>query len=323
MHDDARTPPRSPLSAHSLAGAPDASGLSATIAAFVIWGAVPLYLQALQAVPVLQLTAHRLVWGGVFALAWLALRRELGDVREALASPGTRWRLCASALLISANWLTYVWAVAAQRVVEASLGYFIGPLVNVLIGVSLLGERMNALQWVSVTMAAAGVAWLGWSAERLPWISLVLAFSFGFYGLVRKLVKVEALTGLGTETLLLMPIGVAYLLWCELVGIGAAGRAGLGTNLLLMLGGPLTAVPLVLFTYGARRIPYSTVGLLQYIGPTIQLLIAVLLLGEPFGSTRAVGFALIWVALAIYALDGIRRARKLRRVLQPGKEPPF
>jgi chloramphenicol-sensitive protein RarD len=291
----------------------DSRGLAAAATAFLIWGLLPLYLKALQSVPVLQVTGHRLVWGCAFAFAWLALRKELYQVRAALRNPTTRWRLCASAALISINWITYVWGIAANRVVETSLGYFINPLVNVVLGVVILAERLNAAQWVAVAIAAAGVSWLTWSAGHPPWISLTLAFSFGLYGLVRKLVQVDSLAGFASETLLLLPIGLAYLLWCEWSGVGSAGQGVVGRNLLLALGGPLTAIPLVLFAFGARRIPYSTVGLLQYIGPSIQLILAVLVFREPFHGPRVVGFILIWTALAIYAIDGVWRSRKLAR----------
>jgi chloramphenicol-sensitive protein RarD len=287
-----------------------ARGLAAAASAFLIWGLLPLYLKALQSVPVLQLTAHRLVWGCAFAFAWLALRKDIGQVITALRYPRTRWRLCASATLISINWVTYVWGIAANRVVETSLGYFINPLVNVVLGVLILRERLNVAQWTAVTIAAAGVAWLTWSAGHPPWISLILAFSFGLYGLVRKVVQVDALAGFGAETLLLLPVGLGYLIWCEIAGVGAVLDAGPGVNLLLIFGGPLTAIPLVLFAFGARRIPYSTVGLLQYIGPTIQLMLAVLVFKEPFSGPRVAGFVLIWTALAIYAADGLWRSRK-------------
>lgn len=289
----------------------DLRGLASAAGAFLIWGLLPLYLKALERVPVLQVTAHRLVWGCLFALGWLLLRRELAGVREALATPGVRWRLLASAALISANWMTYIYGIATERVVETSLGYFINPLLNVVLGVVVLRERLNPVQWTAVGIAAAGVSYLTWSAGHPPWIALTLAFSFGLYGLVRKVVRVDALAGFASETLLLLPIGAAYLIWCEIAGSGSMGHTGLTIDLLLVLGGPLTAIPLVLFAFGARRIPYSTVGLLQYIGPTLQLLIAVLVFREPFSGPRVLGFSLIWTALAIYAADGVWRARKL------------
>lgn len=286
------------------------SGLIAAISAFLIWGLLPLYLKLLIDVPVLQVTAHRLVWGCLFALLWLAVRGELSGVRQALATPGVRWRLFASAALISANWMTYIWGIATHRVIETSLGYFINPLLNVVLGVVVLSERLNPIQWTAVGIAAAGVSYLTWSAGHPPWIALTLAFTFGLYGLVRKVVQVDALAGFASETLLLLPIGIAYLVWCEIAGSGALGHTSLGIDLLLALAGPLTAIPLVLFAFGARRIPYSTVGLLQYIGPTIQLLLGVLVFREPFSGPRVIGFSLIWTALAIYAADGVWRARR-------------
>jgi chloramphenicol-sensitive protein RarD len=291
----------------------DGHGLAAAATAFVIWGLLPIYLKQLQSVPVLQVTAHRLVWGCCFALGWLAIRRELPRIGQALADRKTRMRLFLSAALISVNWITYVWGIANNRVVETSLGYFINPLVNVVLGVAVLSERLNRVQWVAVTIATAGVAYLTWRAGHPPWIALTLALSFGLYGLVRKVVAVDALAGFGTETLLLLPLGLGYVIWCEIEGIGVLGHAGVGIELLLAFGGPLTAIPLVLFAFGARRIPYSTIGLLQYMGPTIQLLLGVLVYREPFTSERVVGFVLIWIALAIYAADGLGRARRLAR----------
>lgn len=291
----------------------DARGLAATATAFFIWGLMPLYLAALRHVPVLQVTAHRLVWGCIVGLAWLALRSELKLVRTALSDSKVRLRLCLSALLISINWVAYVWGIANHHAVEASLGYFINPLVNVLLGIVFFGERLNRAQWTSVAIAATGVAYLTWNAGHLPWIALVLAFSFGLYGAVRKVVQVDALAGFASETLLLVPLGIGFLFWCEWNATGVLGHGSVATHALLMAGGPITAIPLVLFAFGARRIPYSTVGLLQYIGPSIQLVIALFVFHEPFTRERGVGFALIWTALAIYAIDGVWRARRLAR----------
>jgi chloramphenicol-sensitive protein RarD len=242
--------------------------------------------------------------------AWLALRGELPAVRRALADPGTRLRLVASAGLISVNWLVYVWAVTNGQVVEASLGYFINPLLNVVLGVLVLKERLNRAQWVAVTLAALGVAYLTAFAGRPPWIALVLAASFATYGLIRKMVAVESVPGLATETLLLAPFALGWLLWCEAQGSGALGHASVGVNALLVGSGLATALPLALFAYGARLIPYSTLGILQYVGPTLQFLIGVLVFGEPFPRARAIGFVLIWAALAFYAADSLWRSRK-------------
>jgi chloramphenicol-sensitive protein RarD len=295
-----------PTAASSTAG----SGLAAAITAFLLWGVFPLYLKPLAPVPAVEIMAHRIVWCCLLVFAWLAVRGELGAVRAALADPVSRLRLAASALMISLNWLIYVWAVTNEHVVDASLGYFINPLLSVVLGVVVLHERLNRAQMVAVGFAAAGVLYLTVVAGRPPWIALVLAASFGMYGLLRKVVAVEAVPGLATETLLLLPFAAAFLGWLEMHGTGALGRTSPTIDALLLGSGLVTALPLALFAYGARRIPLSTVGIVQYIGPTLQFLIGVLVFREPFTATRAVGFVLIWTALGIYAADGLWRRRR-------------
>ena len=299
-------PPTSPAVPSAQAGV----GLAAAICAFTIWGVLPLYLKPLSHLPALEIMAHRIVWCCVLVFGWLALRGEVGLVREALANPSTRYRLAGSAVLISINWLVYVWSVNNGHVVEASLGYFINPLLNVVLGVMVLHERLNRAQWLAVALAAFGVLYLTVVAGRPPWIALTLAASFGLYGLIRKVVRVEAVPGLATETLLLAPFAAGFLLWAEARGNGSFGHAGATIDLLLVGSGLVTALPLTLFAYGARRIPLSTVGLVQYIGPTLQFLLGVLVFREAFPLTRAVGFAFIWAALAVYAADGVRRLRR-------------
>jgi chloramphenicol-sensitive protein RarD len=281
--------------------------------AFFIWGLLPLYLRPLRGVAALTIMSHRLVWCCVFVSTWLALRGELGGVRAALRHPATRRRLIASATLISTNWLIYVWAVGSGHVIDASLGYFINPLVNVLLGVVLLGERLNRPKWLAVACAAAGVAWLTVQAGQLPWIALGLALSFGGYGLVRKVMAVESLAGLAAETAILTPFGLLWLAWQAHDGAGAFGGVGALKGAWLVAGGVVTAVPLGLFAFGARRIAYSTVGILQYIGPSLQLATGVLVFGEAFRPARAAGFGMIWAALALYASDGLWRARQARQ----------
>jgi chloramphenicol-sensitive protein RarD len=306
-----RAPMRSQDSPSQAAPRPSAAtGLAAALGAFLIWGLFPLYLKPLSSVPAMQILAHRIVWCCLLVFAWLAWRGELASVRRALADPGTRLRLVASAALISVNWLVYVWAVTNGQVVEASLGYFINPLLNVVLGVLVLKERLNRAQWIAVTLAALGVAYLTAFAGRPPWIALVLAASFATYGLIRKVVAVESVPGLATETLLLTPFALGWLLWCEAQGSGALGHSSVGINALLVGSGLATALPLALFAFGARLIPYSTLGILQYVGPTLQFLIGVLVFGEPFPKARAIGFVLIWAALAVYAADSLWRSRK-------------
>ncbi|HEV3189221.1 MAG TPA: EamA family transporter RarD, partial [Polyangiaceae bacterium] len=211
----------------------------------------------------------------------------------------------------------YIWAVGRGHVVDSSLGYFINPLVNVLLGVALLGERPNRVQWVAVACAALGVAWLTVQAGRLPWIALALAFSFGGYGLIRKVIAVDALTGLAAETSLLTPLALAWLAWEGLKGAGVFGGADALLTAWLIISGVVTATPLALFAYGARRIPYSTIGIVQYLAPSLQLAFGVYVFGEPFSPVRAKGFGLIWMALAIYGADGFWRARQVRAARIP------
>ena len=288
-------------------------GLAAGAAAFTIWGLFPVYLHPLRGVPALQVIAHRITWSCLFLVAWLLLRGELGDLRVTLARPALLTRLALTATLISINWLVYVWAVTHSHVVDTSLGYYINPLVNVLLGVIVLRERLNRAQWTAIGLAALAVLYLALLAGRPPWIAGTLAVSFSLYGFVRKIISVEALPGLTTETLLLMPLAVGYLAWCQWGGSGALTTQGAGVAALLLGSGLITAIPLFLFAYGARLLPYSTVGVLQYIAPSLQLLCGVVLYHESFGPARAAGFALIWAALLIYAVDGLWRARSAAR----------
>lgn len=284
-------------------------GLGATFAAFIIWGLFPLYWRELVVVPPLQITAHRIVWCTLFVVGFLLWRNGTGWLSATLARPHAVPMLLASSVLVSINGVLYVWAVNSGFVVETSLGYFINPLVNVLLGVIVLQERLNSRQWMAVALAAAGVAWLTWGLGRLPWIALTLATSFGLYGLIRKLVAVDAAPGLGVESLIMLLPALGYILWCERAGTGGFGHVGRYEDALLIIGGGLTALPLIAFAYGARRIPLSMVGIIQYVGPTMQLLTGVLLFGEPFSYTQLIGFGCIWGALALYAADGLWRLR--------------
>ncbi len=296
----------------------DRKGVAVTVGTFVVWGVVPLYWHALKAVPSLQIIAHRIVWSALLVLGWLALKDGLGWWRAIRAKPRALSALALSSVLIAFNWGLYIWAVNAGHVVETSLGYFINPLFNVVLGVLVLRERLNPVQWAAVGLAALGVAWLTWQAGAPPWIALGLALSFGLYGLVRKLVAVDAVGGLAVESLYLLAPALAFLAWAE-AGHGGGFVQGWDwrIDVLLVVGGAITALPLIGFAYGVRRIPLSVVGLLQYIAPTLQLMIGVLVLGEPFDHARATGFACIWAGLAVYALDGIVRSRRVVRVAEP------
>ena len=302
----------------------DRRGLIAATAAFVLWGLMPLYWHLLKAVPSLQIIAHRIVWSALLVVGWLTWRYGRGWLRETLQHPRASWMLALSGMFIAFNWGLYIWAVNAGHVVETSLGYFINPLLNVVLGVALLGERLNRVQWVSVAIAAAGVLWLTFNYGSFPWIAIVLACSFGMYGLIRKIVGVPPVRGLGVESLYLFLPGLAFLLWSESQGHGgfavaqSAGGWGMAVTGLLIFGGALTAIPLIAYADAVRRIPFSMVGLMQYIAPTLQLLCGVLVFGEPFGSERMIGFTLIWIALAIFATDGLLRSRRRSIVLPAG-----
>jgi chloramphenicol-sensitive protein RarD len=278
--------------------------------AFVMWGLFPLYFRQVASVPALEVVLHRSVWSLGFVLALLALRRQWRWVAELRRQPRQVAMLGLSALLIASNWLVYVHAVQTAQVVEASLGYFINPLFNAALGVLVLRERLRRAQWVALVLAAAGVSWLTWSAGRLPWIALALAGLFALYGLVRKTATVGALEGLTVETLLIAPIALPWLLWWTLGRDGAMARGDVALDGWLLLSGPLTALPLLLFTAGARRLRLVTVGLLQYISPTLQLALGVWVFGESFDPTRLTGFMLIWAALALYSADTIAATRR-------------
>jgi len=289
------------------------NGLLATTLAFVIWGLFPLYWRLLVEVPSLLIIAHRIVWSTVLLVGGLALARGWGWLREVWATPQRFWLLGLSSLLICGNWSLYIWAVNAGHVIETSLGYFINPLLSVVLGVVVLGERLGRLQWLAVALAALGVAWLTWQSGSPPWIAFGLALTFGLYGLLRKLVVVEAVAGLGVEGLFMVAPALACVLWAE-AGHGGGFVSGWGwrNDVLLVLAGVVSAVPLMAFAYGVRRIPLSVVGLLQYITPTLQFVAGVLLLREPFATSQLVGFGCIWAGLLVFAVVSIRAAAKAR-----------
>ena len=294
----------------------DRRGVWMAVGAYVLWGVMPLYWHLLKAVPSLQIIAHRIVWSAVLVGGWLLFKYGRGWLRETLALPRAAGMLAVTGALIAFNWGLYIWAVNAGHVVETSLGYFINPVLNVVLGVVLLKERLNRVQWASVAIATTGVLWLTFNYGRFPWIALALAASFGAYGLLRKLLAVPPVRGLGVESLYLLLPALAFLGWCQWQGQGGflahGDTPGWGWQVaaLLVFGGVVTALPLIGFADAVRRIPFSVVGVLQYIAPTLQLLCGVLVLGEPFDRDRAIGFGFIWIALAVFAGDGLWRARR-------------
>ncbi|WP_029000727.1 EamA family transporter RarD [Azohydromonas australica] len=278
--------------------------------AYVAWGLFPLYFHQVAAVSSMEIVLHRTVWSLVFVLLVLAAMRRFGALWPVLRQPRQLMLLLLSALLLSGNWLVYVWAVNHGHVIDASLGYFINPLVYVLLGFAFLHERLRPTQWGAVALAGLGVAWLTWQAGQLPWIALLLAGSFGLYGLMRKTAPLGALEGLAAETLLLAPLAVPALLLWTLHGDSVLAHADASTLGWLLAAGPVTAVPLLLFAAGARRIPLATLGLLQYIGPTLQMAIGIWVFHEPFQAERLAGFLLIWAALALYSLESLWVTRR-------------
>ena len=286
-------------------------GVAITAAAFVIWGLFPLYWHLLKAVPSPLIIAHRIVWSTLLVVGWLLLTSRLAWLRRIAEQPRALPLLALSGLAIGSNWAVYIWAVNAGHVIEASLGYYINPLVSVLLGVLVLKERLRPVQWLAIACAAVGVAWLTWVAGTVPWIALSLALSFGLYGLLRKVVAVDAVSGLGIESLYLFLPALGFVLWSE-QGHGGGFVQGwsLRDDFLLAFGGVVTAVPLIAFAYGVRRIPLSLVGVLQYVTPTLQLLLGVWFFHEPFDPARALGFVAIWLGLLLYLSEGVWQARR-------------
>ena len=285
---------------------PATSGILLGLGAYLTWGFLPIYMKAIGIVAAPEILANRILWSLLLLLGIIAATRRWAPVAALLRAPRTLAVLALTALLIGINWLVYIWAVNAGFVLETSLGYFVTPLVNVLLGIFVLRERLRPAQTGAVALAAIGVAWLAFAQGGLPWISLVLAFSFSFYGLLRKMAPVDPLTGLLAETALLAPMALLY--------IAAFGAHRFGTDasldLLLVLSGLVTAAPLLMFAASTKRLRYATVGLLQYVAPTIQFLLAVLLYREPLTGAHVATFAFIWAGLIVYATDSLAAARR-------------
>ncbi|MFZ6742347.1 EamA family transporter RarD [Undibacterium sp. JH2W] len=273
--------------------------------AYFLWGLFPIYFKTLYDVPALEILLNRMLWSLLFLLGVLTWRKQWTWVKGAAQQPKLIAGFALSALLLSANWFVYIWAVNHGHIVDASLGYFITPLVNILIGSVWLREKLRPGQWLSVALAATGVAWLTMQTGHLPWIGLVLAMTFGTYGLLRKTSALGALEGLSLETALLFPFAFGWLCWMTFQGQNSFIASSVDIKMLLLISGPITAIPLLLFAAGARRIPMTTLGLLQYISPLVQLLLGVWLYHEPFDSNKLTGFIAIWTALIVYSCEGL------------------
>lgn len=291
-------------------------GMLLGIGAYALWGILPIYFKAIAEVGPVEIVAHRIVWSVPFLAVLIALFGGFKDVRVAIRSRRTVAFLCLTAILIATNWLLYVYAVTGGQILAASLGYYLNPLINVLMGRLLLKERLTGLQWAAVAIAAAGISGLGIQALGQLWISLALAITFATYGLLRKIAPVEAVAGLAVETGLLFPVALLWLGWGIAAGEPAFGPANRDAPLLLVAGIAST-VPLILFTAAARRLAYSTLGMLQFIAPTLQFLCAVLLYGEHFTRWHALAFGSIWLALALYVAALIRAPRPAVSAMPP------
>ena len=279
-------------------------------AAFLIWGLAAVYWKELKSIPPLEIIAHRVAWSFLFLLPLIVLQRKGAEFVAILKNPRMILILFSSAILVGANWLLYVWAVNNDHLLQASLGYYINPLVNVVLGMVFLKERLRTPQAIAVGLATSGVFYLTVQYGQFPWIALCLAMSFGLYGLIRKIAPASSLVGLAVETLLLSPPAIAYLIFLDIQGAGSVFRVSLNLDLMLMGCAPLTAVPLLFFTAGAKRLYLSTVGLMQYIGPSGMFLLAVFYYYEPFSNAQVWTFVMIWTALAIYSTDSVRFYRR-------------
>ena len=294
----------------SLSAAQARSGALSAALCYLIWGLVPLYWKQLVGIDPLELIAHRHVWSLALLTGLLVLQGRLGELRAVLRSPRSVGTHLLSATLLTLNWLIYVWGVNTGHVIETSLGYFLVPLVNVAAGRFVLHEHLRRAQWIAIGLAAGGVVWMIIQLGRPPWIALALAATWGGYSLMRKRSPLGAIAGLATETLLLAPLAFGFLAWHHFRGTGALGQAALGTQGLILCSGVVTAIPLLLFAYGARRIRLSTLGLLQYLAPSVQLALGIWLYREPFSPARMLSFSLIWAALALYTADNLIASRR-------------
>lgn len=288
------------------------AGALAATTCYFLWGLVPLYWKQLAQVEPLELIAHRHVWSLALLLVVVGAQGRFGDVIAAFRAPRALRTNLLSALLLTGNWLVYVWGVNSGHVIETSLGYFLVPLVNIAAGRFVLHEHLRRAQWIAIAVAATGVALMIVQHGRPPWIALVVAATWGGYSLMRKQSRLGSITGLTVETLLLVPFAIGFLAWRQHTGEGALGQVDLRTHVLILSSGVITAIPLVLFAYGARRIRLSTLGLLQYLAPSVHLVLGIWVYHEEFSRSRVLSFAFIWAALALYTADNVIAQRRTR-----------
>jgi chloramphenicol-sensitive protein RarD len=286
-------------------------GVASATTAFLIWGLTVIYFKAIRNVPAFEILMHRIVWSCLFLIVLVLIMKKWPEFKHVIKTGRTLLILLATTLIVASNWFVFIWAINNDNILQTSLGYYINPLVNVLLGMIFLKERLRLPQLVSVVLAAIGVGYLTIQYGKLPWISLYLAISFGFYGLIRKVAPVGALIGLTVETLLLLLPALGYLVYFDTIGVGVFLRVNIKTDVLLLCAALITAPPLLFFTMGARRLHLATVGILQYIAPSCTFLLAVFIYHEPFQMAQLWTFVLIWSALIIYSTDSVRYYRRL------------
>jgi len=295
-------------------------GFAAALGCYLIWGSLPLYIRAMNHIGAFELLAHRIIWSVPTAVILIALAANWRDVKAALTGSNLKW-LALSSILIAANWAIYIWSVNAGRAMEASLGYYINPLVNVLFGMLIFSEKLRAAQWLAVVVATVGVAIMAFAFGHVPWVALALCSTFAVYGVIRKQVVIDSRAGFLVEVLLLVPLAAGWLAWFATTQVPGRWMGDGGWDVaLLMAAGPITAVPLILFALAAKRLKLSTIGMMQYIGPTLQFLIAVFVFKEAFSLTHGIAFGFIWTALVIFTADslmGDAKARRLARAARP------
>lgn len=291
-------------------------GLIFVFLAYTLWGFFPIYFKFLHEAPALQIMAHRVTWSFIFLVFLIALRKEFSQILKSFTKKIILTYTIAG-ILLAINWLTYVWGVNAGFVVETSLGYFINPLVSVVLGVVFLKEKLRNLQWIPVVLATIGVIYLAIDHGSLPWIALVLASTFGTYGLIKKIAPLPSIHGLTVETGAILIPAVLFLLFVQFNGTAAFGHSSPQTTFLLALSGIITAIPLILFASGAPKVPLTTIGILQYIAPTIQFLIGVFIYDEPFTTGKLIGFSIVWIALIIFTVEGLSNGYRRNHVLKP------
>ncbi len=301
LADSSSPPPQSP------------AGVACAVGAYLIWGLNPIYFKVVQAVPAFEILMHRMVWSFAFLLPIVVVTGRWQEFKRVVTNRRTLLILLGTTILVSSNWFVYIWAINSGKILQTSLGYYITPLINVLLGMLLLRERLRPAQAVAVALAAIGVIYLTVELGFLPWIALFLAFSFGFYALIRKVAPVNALVGLTVETLLLSIPATAYLVYLNVNGSGAFLQGDLRLDVLLMCAALVTALPLLLFTSGARKILFITIGILQYIAPSCTFLLALFVYNEPFRRAQLLTFGLIWLALAIFTVDMLAHHRRYSR----------